>query len=138
MKTVMVFGAFDILHEGHLHYFSQAKQFGEKLVVVVARDETIKHIKKRVPYTSENDRVKELNRCDLVDIVVLGNIEDKYQVIIDKNPDVLVFGYDQSSFNIGIEKELEKRNLNHIEIKTIPTAFEPHKYKSSIIYNSKK
>ena len=45
MTKVMVFGTFDYLHEGHKDFFRQAKQYGDELVVVVARDETVKQIK---------------------------------------------------------------------------------------------
>lgn len=137
MRKVMVFGAFDILHKGHLFYFSKAKEFGDHLVVVIARDETIRKVKSRNSYNSENDRLEEVQKCEIVNKAILGNIEDKYQVIIDEKPDILVFGYDQQSFNIGIKEELSKRGITNIEIKTIKESFEPEKYKSSIIYNSK-
>ena len=40
MKLVMCAGTFDIVHPGHLYFFSEAKKLGDKLIVVVARDET--------------------------------------------------------------------------------------------------
>ena len=138
MKKVMVFGAFDILHSGHEYFFTQAKQYGEILIVVVGRDETIKKFKNRELCYSENERFKQLKDVEIVDEVVIGSLGDKYQVIVDQKPDVLVFGYDQQSFNIGIEEELKKRGLGYIEIKKIEEAFEPDKYKSSIIYEQRR
>lgn len=46
-KKVMVFGTFDIFHKGHEFYFSKAKEYGEELIVIVARDETVLKIKKK-------------------------------------------------------------------------------------------
>lgn len=42
MKKVLIFGSFDSLHKGHLNLFKQARKHGDKLIAVVARDETIK------------------------------------------------------------------------------------------------
>ena len=63
MGKVMVFGAFDILHKGHLFYFSKAKEFGDYLIVVIARDETIRKVKSRDSYNSENKRLEEVQKC---------------------------------------------------------------------------
>ena len=38
MKKVMVFGTFDILHEGHINMFEQAKQYGDFLETLFVRD----------------------------------------------------------------------------------------------------
>ena len=46
MKKVMVFGTFDGLHEGHLDFFRQAREYGDYLIVAVARDVNVKKIKK--------------------------------------------------------------------------------------------
>ena len=130
-KKVMVFGTFDIFHKGHEFYFSKAKEYGKELIVVVARDETVLKIKKEVPYNNEQARVKAIETSKKASKVILGNIGDKYRVIEDEQPDVLVFGYDQRSFNIGIEEELQRRNLQHIKIINIEEAFDPDVYKSS-------
>ena len=134
MKTVMVFGAFDILHKGHHYFLKKAKSYGDKLIVVVARDCTLEHVKSRKPYHSQETRLQKVSEIEYVERAVLGNLGDKYQVICDENPDILVFGYDQHSFNIGIEEELKKRGIGHINTKTITSSLHPEIYKSSIIY----
>ncbi|MCH8519855.1 MAG: adenylyltransferase/cytidyltransferase family protein [Nanoarchaeota archaeon] len=128
---VMVFGTFDIYHKGHEFYFKKAKKFGDELVAVIARDETVLKIKKQLPKNNELQRLKILQQSKLVDKVILGNLGDKFKVIEDELPQVLVFGYDQQSFNIGIKEELEKRNLSHIKIIQLEEAFKPEIYKSS-------
>lgn len=132
MRKVMVFGSFDVIHPGHEFFFEKAKEYGDYLIVVLARDETIRKIKNKEPYFNEKIRVEQVKALNIVDSCVLGSLGDKYQVIIDHKPDVLIFGYDQKSFNIGIEKELEKRNLD-IEIIQLKESYFPDKFKSSIV-----
>jgi glycerol-3-phosphate cytidylyltransferase-like family protein len=43
--VVMTFGTFDYFHPGHKAYLKEAKQYGDYLITIVARDETVKHIK---------------------------------------------------------------------------------------------
>ncbi|MFP4402037.1 MAG: adenylyltransferase/cytidyltransferase family protein [Candidatus Nanoarchaeia archaeon] len=135
--TVMVFGTFDIFHKGHEFYFQKAKEYGDKLIVVIARDETVAKIKGFLPQNNEQNRLKTIEKSHLIHKAILGNLGDKFKVIEEYKPDVLVFGYDQQSFNIGIEKELKKRNLEDIKIVQIKDALKPQKYKSSLFKVSK-
>lgn len=128
---VMVFGTFDILHKGHEFYISKAKQYGDYMIAVIGRDSTVAKLKGSMPKNDEIERVKQLQKSQLVNEVILGNQGDKYKVIEEHLPDVLIFGYDQQSFNIGIEKELKKRNLESIKIIQIEESFKPEIYKSS-------
>jgi cytidyltransferase-like protein len=45
ITTVMVFGTFDGIHDGHRYFLNEAKKFGDKLVVAVAKDTTVKTLK---------------------------------------------------------------------------------------------
>lgn len=91
----MVFGTFDILHLGHLNLFKQAKQLGDKLVVVVARDCNVEKIKGQSPLHNEKERLEFLRYIDLVDEVMLGDKKDMYKVIGKVKPNVIALGYDQ-------------------------------------------
>ena len=51
MKKVIVFGTFDILHQGHLDFFRQAKQYGDYLIVAVAHDENVKKSRPKISRT---------------------------------------------------------------------------------------
>ena len=42
---IMTFGTFDIFHLGHKSFLKQAREFGNYLIVVIARDKTVKNIK---------------------------------------------------------------------------------------------
>jgi len=124
----MVFGTFDLLHEGHLHLFREAKKHAEQLIVVVARDSSVKKIKGFTPHQNELERLEKVRNVPLVNKAVLGYEDDFYRVIEENNPAVLCFGYDQAKQNI--EAALKKRKIK-AEIVTL-SAFEPEKYKSSI------
>lgn len=99
MKRVMVFGTFDMLHEGHLDMFRQARALvpDPQLVVSIARDRSAESIKGTAPRHSELDRMKTVEACDLVDEVVLGDREGFIDHIVLARPDIIALGYDQHS-----------------------------------------
>ncbi|RMF05615.1 FAD synthase [Candidatus Woesearchaeota archaeon] len=130
-KKVMVFGTFDGLHPGHEFVFREAKKHGSKLIVVVARDETVKAVKGKPPRHDEKTRLEEVKNSPLVDIAVLGNPGDKYRVIEEFMPDVICLGYDQQAFTDRLQEELKRRSINAEVVRLKP--FMPHKYKSSIL-----
>ncbi len=116
VKTVMIFGTFDIVHHGHLNLFKQARKYGDKLVAVVARDARVKNIKSRESVYSEKERKYFLEQIRLVDKVVLGDTKDVYKRIKEIKPDVIVLGYDQMHF---IDKLEEKIQILGIKTKVI-------------------
>lgn len=131
MKKVMVFGTFDFLHEGHIYLLQEAKRHGDFLIVVLARDETVKKVKNFYPTNNEKQRLKEIQNLGFVDKVVLGEIENKYKVIEKYRPDIIALGYDQFVFTYKIPKILIDFKLN-TEIIRIDS-FKPDIFKSSII-----
>ena len=62
MIKIMVFGTFDIFHEGHKNFLKQAREYGDYLIVVVARDETVEKVKKRLPQNDENSRLEIIEK----------------------------------------------------------------------------
>jgi len=130
MKTVMAFGTFDILHPGHINFLNQAKRHG-RLIVVIARDETVKQVKGRLPKHSEKQRLKAILSLNLADIAVLGSLNDKYAAIKKYKPEVIALGYDQKYFVDQLEKELKKIKLKTKVVRL--KAYKPNKYKTSII-----
>ncbi len=128
----MVFGTFDIFHPGHRDFFQQAKKHGGYLVVVVARDETVKQVKEQKPTNNEQKRKEVIQRSGLADEVVLGNLEDKYAVIEKYKPDVICLGYDQDFFIDKLKEKLEEFKMEETRIFRLEP-FESEKYKSSIL-----
>lgn len=142
MKKVLVFGTFDIFHEGHRDFLQQAIKCGLPadagrgqgvfLRVVVARDATVTKVKKRQPLHAETERQKAVAESGLADEVVLGSLVDKYAVIEEFRPDVICLGYDQKFFIEELKSKLQEFDL----IKTKIIRLQPHqpqKYKSSIL-----
>ena len=127
----MVFGTFDGIHEGHLDFFRQAKKYGDYLVAVVAKDKNVEKIKGKLPIRDENERLDDLKGCKLIDEAKLGYEDNPYKIIEEVMPNVICLGYDQKSFNAGLEGKLKELGLN-IEIYTLKS-YKPDKFKSSII-----
>lgn len=98
MTKVIVFGTFDILHEGHKHMLNQAKEYGDSLIAVVARDETVCAVKGKPPVNDENIRLRNLENLKIADRIRLGCLGDKYQTIQEEAPDIIALGYDQKVF----------------------------------------
>ena len=135
MKKILVFGTFDILHPGHEYFLRQAKEqagFSDAgyLIVIVARDLTVKQIKKIMPQNNELERLKQINKLDYVDKAMLGSLgSDKYKIIEEIKPDIICLGYDQKAFTDELPAELEKKGLKP-EIVRID-AYKPEVHKSS-------
>ena len=111
MTRVMASGVFDILHSGHVHYLSEAKNLGDELVVVVATDATVRR-RKHMPITPEKMRLELVNSLKPVDRAVLGREGDMYKVVEEIRPDIIAIGYDQTFDEKVVEAELRKRGLD--------------------------
>jgi len=130
MKKVIVFGTFDIFHEGHKEFFRQARRHGDFLRVVVARDANVEKIKGQRPGNSEQFRIAEIIKSDLADEVTLGSLDDRYESIKEFRPNVICLGYDQEVDMVQLKKILNELCLKNTLIVRLK-AFHPEKYKSS-------
>jgi len=130
-KTVMAFGTFDIFHDGHEHFLKQAKKFGDYLIIVVARDKTVRQIKGETPLNNESHRMETLRKSGLADKVIAGDLTDKYKAIRKYRPEVIVLGYDQMVFTQKLHKILIDIKLD-ARIERLD-AFFPQVFKSSLL-----
>ena len=110
MVRVVATGVFDIIHLGHVHFLEKAKDLGDELVVIVARDKTARKMKHE-PITSEGMRVELVQSLKPVDRAVLGYEDDMYRIISEVRPDIIALGYDQKFDEKELERELKKRGL---------------------------
>ena len=130
MTRVLVFGTFDILHPGHEYFLKQAKKQGDELVVVVARDSTVKQVKGELPHHDENFRLSNIQKLDYVNRAMLGyESADKYRIIEEVKPDIICLGYDQTHFVDSLEKKLDEIGLSPDIIRI--DSYHPHIHKSS-------
>ncbi len=94
-KIVFTNGCFDLIHTGHTRYLTQAKSFGDVLVVAVNSDASVSVIKgEKRPINPEADRMETLAALESVDYVTLFEEPDPNRIISDVQPDVLVKGGD--------------------------------------------
>ncbi len=110
MVRVMATGVFDLLHPGHLHFLTEARQLGDELVVVVARDQTARRLK-RQPYLPEHIRREMVAALKPVDRAVLGSTTDIYQTVVDLKPDIIALGFDQRWNEVEIAAECARRGV---------------------------
>ena len=110
-KRVVATGVFDLLHPGHLHFLNQASELGDELVVIVARDSTVKTMKHH-PVTEERIRRQMVDALEMTDFVVLGYEGDRFRIIQELRPDVIALGYDQEPDTGELERELQERNMD--------------------------
>ena len=111
-KLVMMFGTFDFLHAGHENLFNQAKELGNEVIVIIAKDNTVKKIKGELPEKNEKLRAKLLSETMWVDKVIIGSLKDKMKHIKLYKPNIIALGYDQFAFTYGLEKMLIDQKLN--------------------------
>ena len=106
----MATGTFDLLHIGHIYFLKEAKKLGDKLIVIVARDSTVRKLKHE-PVTPEEMRLQLIKELRIVDEAYLGKKDDMYDIVIDIKPDIIALGYDQIHNEKKINSELTKRNI---------------------------
>jgi len=130
-KRVLVFGTFDPLHKGHSSFFEQAAVLGNRLIVVVARDETIRQVKDREPTRGEQERMAAVRGESAVDEVILGDAKPQlYEVLNRLDFEVLAMGYDQEPGESEVVELLRSVGKSQVEVVRLEP-WEEKVYKSS-------
>jgi len=94
-RVVMTNGCFDILHVGHVTYLEEAKQLGQRLLVAVNDDASVRRLKGGGrPVNTLDDRMAVLTGLASVDWVVPFAEDTPADLIAEILPDVLVKGGD--------------------------------------------
>ncbi|MEE1001294.1 MAG: D-glycero-beta-D-manno-heptose 1-phosphate adenylyltransferase [Bacteroidales bacterium] len=95
LKIVFTNGCFDLLHLGHVDYLAKAKDLGDRLIIGVNTDASVRRLKGKFrPLQDENSRLHLLAALEVVDAVVLFDEDTPYELIKQVQPDVLVKGAD--------------------------------------------
>ena len=104
---VFVAGTFDGLHYGHLFLLAHARRRGTtmarrlgrtgvRLVVVVARDDSVQRIKGRAPHHTQRERQRLVAAMRPVEAACVGDRDDFIRSVRRARPDLIVLRYDQS------------------------------------------
>lgn len=116
IKVVLAGGVFDVIHIGHVYTLRKARSLGDVLVVVIARDETVRRLKGADPIHSESQRQELVSAIRYVDVAILGDKEDMMKTVELVRPDIVALGYDQAHDESYIYGEAKKRG---IELKVV-------------------
>jgi D-glycero-beta-D-manno-heptose 1-phosphate adenylyltransferase len=94
-RIVFTNGCFDILHPGHVRYLWEARGLGDRLVVAVNSDRSVRKIKgSRRPILPAEARAELIAALAFVDAVLIFHEETPLKVIEALVPDILVKGGD--------------------------------------------
>ena len=116
-KVVFTNGVFDLLHIGHITYMAKASELGDKLIIGLNSDSSVKRIKgDDRPVNDQDSRAALLAALFFVDAIVLFEEDTPLNLISTLLPDILVKGADYAIENIVGAKEVI---ANGGEVKTI-------------------
>ena len=101
MKVAFTNGCFDILHLGHLEILTKSKEFGDRLIVAVNSDESVRKLKgKERPVNDFQTRSNMLASFSFVDYVVEFSDDTPKKLIQIIKPDFLIKGGDYKKKDI--------------------------------------
>jgi len=109
-RIVFTNGCFDLLHIGHLRYLQRARRHGDRLVVAINSDRSVRKIKGPPrPLLPQAERAEVLAALSCVDFVTVFDEPDPLAVITALQPDVLIKGSDWSQNRIIGREVVERR-----------------------------
>jgi D-glycero-beta-D-manno-heptose 1-phosphate adenylyltransferase len=120
-KVVFTNGVFDLLHIGHITYLAKAAELGDKLIIGLNADSSVKRIKgESRPVNDQNSRAMLLAALFFVDAIVVFEEDTPLSLISTLLPDILVKGADYAIENIVGGKEVianggEVKTINFVE-----------------------
>lgn len=117
-RVIMTNGCFDVLHAGHVAYLEEAKSLGDRLIVAVNDDDSVRRLKgESRPINALEDRLLVLAGLAAVDWVVPFSEDTPASLISQLLPDVLVKGGDYKPDEIAGAKDVLN---NGGEVRVLP------------------
>ncbi len=114
-------GCFDLLHVGHVRSLEEARSLGDRLVVAVNLDASVRRAKgPGRPIQSARARMEVVAALDCVDWVVGFGAETPIRLIRALRPDVLAKGGDWSLDEIVGREEVERDGGRVVRLKVVP------------------
>lgn len=104
-------GCFDLLHIGHTRYLNEAKRLGDRLVVGINSDESVRQLAKGAnrPFVPGSQRAEVIAALGCVDYVILFDEPDPLNLIKAIQPNILVKGGDWTPERIVGKDFVEER-----------------------------
>jgi D-beta-D-heptose 7-phosphate kinase/D-beta-D-heptose 1-phosphate adenosyltransferase len=100
-KIIFTNGCFDIIHLGHLKFLKECKKLGDKLIIGINSDESIKRLKGNLrPINNIQDRINFLKELNLANEIIPFEQDTPLDLIKNIRPDVLVKGGDYKLSNV--------------------------------------
>lgn len=100
-------GCFDVLHRGHVEYLEKSKALGDKLIVGLNSDASVRELKPNRPINSQDDRRAVLLALRCVDEVIIFDEPTPLELIQRISPDIITKGGDYSPDQVvGIAKQI--------------------------------
>jgi D-beta-D-heptose 7-phosphate kinase/D-beta-D-heptose 1-phosphate adenosyltransferase len=106
-RIVFTNGCFDILHVGHIRLLEEARHTGDRLIVGLNSDDSVRRLKGPVrPIVPEGERASVLAALTAVDAVVIFDEDTPLRLIQAIRPDVLVKGGDYAEQTVVGAREV--------------------------------
>jgi D-beta-D-heptose 7-phosphate kinase / D-beta-D-heptose 1-phosphate adenosyltransferase len=100
-RIVFTNGCFDILHVGHITLLEQCREFGDKVIIGLNSDASVRQLKGPTrPLVSESERARVLAALGATDAVIIFDQPTPLELIQAIRPDVLVKGGDYTASTI--------------------------------------
>jgi D-beta-D-heptose 7-phosphate kinase/D-beta-D-heptose 1-phosphate adenosyltransferase len=116
-RVVFTNGCFDIIHAGHVTYLEQARQLGDRLVVAVNSDDSVRRLKgSGRPINPEDRRMAVLAGLESVDWVVCFSDDTPKPLLRALQPDILVKGGDYQGKEEVVGWEIVEEYGGQVEV----------------------
>lgn len=121
LRVVFTNGCFDLLHPGHVALLERARAEGDRLVVGLNSDASVRAIKgPRRPVLPEDERAETLLALEAVDRVVIYDEPTPLELIQALRPDVLVKGADWAQDAIVGREVVEEGGGRVVRVELLP------------------
>ena len=115
-RVVFTNGCFDILHRGHVSYLTRARALGDRLIVGINTDSSVRRLKgEGRPVVEQQDRAYVLAALACIDAVTLFDEDTPAHLIAALLPDVLVKGGDYAPEQV-VGRDVVERTGGHLVI----------------------
>jgi len=114
-KNVLVWGTFDLLHEGHIKFLQEAAKLGNLYVITVS-DKIVFENKGYFPDNETKIRKKNLENLPFVQGVFVDSISEGLHSINTIKPDIFCTGYDQNTLWEDILKSFFEKNHMNVQL----------------------